>query len=415
MKVNLIVISLVLIFSSCTKPETERKKEVKLWAFSSDIETMVSHYVEVNPDVTIIVEVFPTENNFYLTKINRALRRGIGAPDIFTGEISYVRDFIHKGYWVNLSTDEYGGEELAENQIQYASDLGRDNNGDLRALTFQATPGTLFYRRSLAEEFFGTDDPETIGRLTGNLDSYLGMAETIYEESNGEVSLMASYQDIGRPVLNSRKEPWIVNNKIQMEDELVDFIDQAKELVDSGIISNKTQWGGDWFTSMGDGSVFSFLLPTWGLNYLLKPNSNGTAGDWAMATPPYNYFWGGTWIGISKTSKNKELAWDIVKYFTSDKELLTSLAKGGEFVNRIDIIEELLPTIQEPFLGGQNHYEYFYEEAKKIDAGNVGRFDETIANAYWSSLNLYLYGNITREEVEEHFKSTVRSLIPGVE
>ncbi|MBN2737609.1 MAG: extracellular solute-binding protein, partial [Spirochaetales bacterium] len=349
------------------------------------------------------------------TKIDNALRGGIGAPDIFLGEIAYVKDFIDKDYWVDLSSKEFGAEELARNQIQYATDLGRDNKGALRALTFQATPGALFYRRSLAKVYFGTDDPVIIGKSTGNIDSYLNMAQTIYEKSNGEVSLVASYQDIGRPVLNSRKEPWIVNNKIQLEDELVDFIDQAKELVDSAMISTKSQWSENWFTSMGDGSVFSFILPTWGINALLKPNSNGSSGDWAMTTPPFNYFWGGSWFGISKTCENKKLAWDIIKYFASDREQLTSLAKGGEFVNRVDIIEEVLPTISEPFLGGQNHFEYFYEEAKKIDAGNVGRYDEQIAIAYWSSIDLYLNGNISRDEVEEHFKSTVRSLIPGVE
>lgn len=414
MKKLTLLLLCILVMVSCSKPAEDKKKIIKIWSFSSEIGEMMTSYIELNPDVTIIYEVYPAGNNYYISKVNRALRKGIGAPDIFAAEISYLKSFLDKGYWENLSDEEYGGEKIVDNQINYAADLGRDNNGDLRALTWQATPGTLFYRRSLAKEYFGTDDPNEISKLTNNIDSYLGMAETIYNKSEGKVSLVASYQDIANTILNSRKQTWIVNNKIQMEKVTVDLIDQAYSLAKDGYVSNKTQWSGDWFSGMNDKSVFSYLLPTWGLNSLLKPRSPDGIGDWAMATPPSSYFWGGTWIGISKTSKNKELSWEVIEYLTSNKTHLLNLAKSGKFINNIEIIEELLPTNSESFLGGQNHFKYFYEEAKKINAENVGGSDDLITNAYWASLTLYFNGNIQRDQVEEQFKSTVRSIIPGV-
>ena len=40
----------------------------------------------------------------------------------------------------------------------FVTDVGT-YDGVTKAYAYQATPGALFYRRSLAKEYFGTDDP----------------------------------------------------------------------------------------------------------------------------------------------------------------------------------------------------------------------------------------------------------------
>jgi len=112
---------------------------------------------------------------------------------------------------------------------------------------------------------------------------------------------------------------------------------------DKGYESGATQWTEGWFAGMNDTlkdangkskKVFSYFLPTWGLPYVLSPNSTpkdggaGTGGDWAMVNGPMSYQWGGTWVGAMKNSPNSELAKEFVKFVALDEENLTNWATG---------------------------------------------------------------------------------------
>ena len=142
---------------------------------------------------------------------------------------------------------------------------------------------------------------------------------------------------------------------------------------------------------MADGSVMCYILPTWGLHYVLKPNAEPEAnngekafsGDWGLAVPPASYSWGGTWIGINSMSKEKALAYQFVKFVGSNEDFLEKWAKKtGDFVANTKVIDKVTPSFSEPFLGGQNHYAYFGKEAKKIDVSFRGPWDFQIENAW---------------------------------
>lgn len=47
----------------------------------------------------------------------------------------------------------------------YLAELGTNNKGTFVDIPNTAAPGGVFYRRDLAKEYFGTDDPEEIGKM----------------------------------------------------------------------------------------------------------------------------------------------------------------------------------------------------------------------------------------------------------
>lgn len=77
-------------------------------------------------------------------------------PDILAMEINNVGKFYDMGIAENLEQYEIDKDLL----IPYLADIGTDDNGTFIGIPNTAAPGGLYYRRDLAKEYLGTDDPD---------------------------------------------------------------------------------------------------------------------------------------------------------------------------------------------------------------------------------------------------------------
>jgi hypothetical protein len=301
--------------------------------------------------------------------------------------------------------------------------MSRDDNGDITALSWQATPGGLFYRRSIAEEVLGTDDPADVSEWTSDLESFYELGEMIKEHYDGERFLVAGYTDMSEFVYNQRSEPYVQGDRLVIPASLVEYMQVARRMRENRIEAGAQTWQPPWFSSMADGSVFAYILPTWGLHYVLKPNAEPEAnegnaefsGDWGLAVPPAPYSWGGTWIGINRFSEKQALAWELVRFIGSDPDLQREWAlETGDFVSNTNVLEEIKDEFSEPFLGGQNHYDYFYNEVQKIDVSYVGPWDFQIQNVWGDQVELYANGDKTLDQAINDFTIAVRDIVPNI-
>jgi multiple sugar transport system substrate-binding protein len=201
----------------------------------------------------------------------------------------------------------------------------------------------LFYRRSLAQEYFGTDDPVEIQALLSDLDKFTEAAAVIKEKSDGDTYIVASSGDFQNPFFANREQPWIVDDTLVVDPMVEEYIKIAKLFRDEGYEAQAQQWQEGWFAGMNDTladaagnpkKIFSYFLPTWGLPYVLAPNavsadgSSDTSGDWGVIEGPLPYQWGGTWVGAIDGTPNMELAADFVRFVALDQENLTNWATG---------------------------------------------------------------------------------------
>ncbi|MDZ7835075.1 MAG: hypothetical protein U5K84_06745 [Alkalibacterium sp.] len=72
-----------------------------------------------------------------------------------------------------MDLNEYDVDEWSDDYLDYVWELGRNEAGEMKALSWQTTPGGIYYRRSIAEEVFGTDDPDTIGEQMSTMDGLM--------------------------------------------------------------------------------------------------------------------------------------------------------------------------------------------------------------------------------------------------
>lgn len=363
------------------------------------------------------VEYSMTTTDQFPSKLDPVLASGNGCPDVFALENAFVRKYIESGLLLPLD-DVY--EEVKGKMADYPMKIG-SADGHVYGMAWQVCPGALFYRRSLAKKYLGTDNPEEVQKYLSSLDKFVETAALLKEKSNGKCVIVSSAGDMFMPYKGARKQPWVVNDQLVIDPAMEDYMDMSKLLHDKGYDGQATQWSEGWFAGMKGTlqdtkgnplEVFSYLLPTWGLHYVLKTNAPDTAGDWAMCAGPANYYWGGTWIAAYKGTKNPNAAKEMIKYLATDDTYLEDYAKkSGDTVGNINVQNKIKDTFSEPYLGGQNHYAAFCEMAKGIDGSLCQGTDQQIEAFFSESVGAYTNGEKTREQALKDFKEQVRTTL----
>jgi ABC-type glycerol-3-phosphate transport system substrate-binding protein len=273
----------------------------------------------------------------------------------------------------------------------------------------------MFYRRSLAKKYLGTDDPATVQTYFTSIEKFLETAKLLKDSSNGACVVISATGDLLRPFQSARTDPWVVDNKLVIDPMMEEYMEISKVLRDNRWEGQVGQWSEGWFAGMqgvlkdengADVEVFSYFLPSWGLHYVLKTNAPDTSGDWAMIPGPAPYRWGGTWIGAWKDTKNPAAAKALIAYLTTDDAFLERYAKdSGDLVGNLTVVDKIKDSYSEPFLGGQNHYAEFAEMAKNVNGKLTQATDQAIEGLFLEASTAYMMGEKTKEQALADFRA----------
>ena len=399
----------------CSKnSKASNSNKLLVWSFTDELEGMVNEYYKPShPEVEVEYSMTPTDQ--FPNKLDPVLQSGSGCPDVFALENAFVRKYIESGLLLPLD-DIY--EEVKGKMADYPMKIG-SYDGHVYGMAWQVCPGALFYRRSLAQKYLGTDDPVKVQEYLSDLNKFVETARLLKQKSNGLCDIVSSSGDMFMPYKGARKQPWVVNDKLVIDPAMDDYMEMCKLLHDEEMDGRVSQWSEGWFAGMkgtlkdekgNPVEVFCYLLPTWGLHYTLKQNAPETSGDWAMCAGPANYYWGGTWIAAYKGTKNPERAKEMIKYLATDDTFLTEYAKkSGDTVGNLNVQNALKDSFSEPYLGGQNHYKDFCEMAKGIDGSLIQGSDQQIESLFQEAVAAYANGEKSKEEALQSFKDQVSS------
>ena len=408
---------------------------INLWAFTDEVPGMVDKFLEANPDFGYEVNstIIATTDGAYQPALDQALAAGgAEAPDIYCAEAAFILKYSQgdaSGFaaaYEDLGIDVAAKTKEAD-IAQYTIDIGtRPDDGKLVALGYQATGGAFIYRRSVAKDAFGSDDPavvaEAIGGGSGSWDKFFEAAETLKSKGYGIIS---GDGDLWHAVENSSPTGWIVDGKLNIDPKREEFLDLSKKLKDNGYHNDTQDWQDAWFADMkGEGAkdVLGFFGPAWLINYTLAPNcggeavGEGTYGDWAICEPPIGFFWGGTWILANKDTAKAEAVAEIIEWITLDSSedgLQYKWANGtlnGEGGTKDAVASGTVMAKSNgelEFLGGQNMFDVFVPANQYANGKNLTQYDETINQHWRDAVREYTAGNKTREEAIAAFKSNV--------
>ena len=375
--------------------QTDEGQVINIYSFNDELRNRITAvYSEIEStsedgtestlkDGTIIHWIInPNQDGVYQDKLDEALSGQSSASaddkvDIFAAELDYVVKYTDADVGAAMTLESLGinpDTDLAD-QFEFTKTVACDQNGVQRASTWQACPGVLVYRRDIAKEVFGTDDPKEIGEKTKD---WTVMKETAEALKASGYYTFSSYADTFRLYNNSMADAWVAPGEttIKVDQKILDWVTDSKEWKDAGYFDPavKGQWNSDWFTAMSSSSkVFAFLFPAWGIDTQMVPNWDGEEGSWAVTNAPLSYNWGGTFVLAAEDDS-----------FASD------------------------------FLGGQNPYIYFTPGADTIKMAPLSAYDQGCVELIQNTFGDYLQDQIDYDKAKENFETAIRERYPEI-
>ena len=368
----------------------------------------------------------PNQDGVYQQKLDEALLNQASGPtddkvDIFLSETDYVYKYTDADADVAMPLTDLGIDPDTDLADQYAftKTTASDQNGVQRGSTWQCCPGLLVYRRDIAKDVFGTDDPAAVGEKVKDWDTLKATAEEL--KAKGYFTF-SSYADTFRLYGNSISQSWVAPGETvcKVDQQIMNWISDSKEWLDAGYLDKtvKGQFNDDWNKAMGSASkVFAFLLPAWGIDFTLAPNWDGPEGSWAVTNPPQEYNWGGSYIHACTGTDNLEHVRDIILALTANKDNLLKISKDYlDFTNTMSGMRDAATddSFASSFLGGQNAYEYFAPVAENIKIAPLSSYDQGCVELIQNAFSDYFQGNVDFDRAKENFETAIMERYPDI-
>ena len=179
--------------SAASAAPAAQGKVLNIWCWNDEFQSRFNdYYPEVSEiaadkstttlkDGTVVKwTINANENNNYQNKLDEALLSQDSAADddkidIFLIEADYALKYVDSDYVLDVKADIGLTDDDLAGQYQYTKDIV-SVDGSQRGTTWQATPGLFAYRRSIAKDVLGTDDPAEVQTYLSDWDKFNDVA-----------------------------------------------------------------------------------------------------------------------------------------------------------------------------------------------------------------------------------------------
>ena len=437
------VVALALAMGSIASVSLAEGSVLNFWCWNDEFQSRFNdYYPEVKEiaadkstttlnDGTIVKwTINPNENNNYQNKLDEALLAQDSAAeddkiDIFLIEADYALKYVDSPYTLDVRADIGLTDDELAGQYKYTQDIA-SADGVLKGVTWQATPGLFAYRRSIAKDVLGTDDPAEVQTYLSDWDKFNEVAEKAAEKG---YKMLSGYDDSYRTFSNNVSAPWVDGTTVKVDPNIMKWVEQTKEFTDKGYNNKSSLWNDVWAADQGPtGKVFGFFYSTWGINFTLLGNSlatpvaeggkeevgNGIYGDYAVCEGPQAYYWGGTWICAAAGTDNTATIKNVMEKLTCDKDIDKQITLDTQdYTNNVEAMNEIANSdYQSAFLGGQNHIALFAKSAEKIDMSNAGPYDQGCNEGIQAAFKDYFDGAVDMNGAKANFEKTIMEKYP---
>jgi multiple sugar transport system substrate-binding protein len=333
------------------------------WGWDEDYwNTVTKKFQETYPNVKF--EYTPMANGESLQKYKTAISAGTDLPDIPWAIIDSRAKLFELDMWEPLNEDPYNFDTSVV--FEYLEPIMVNSSGQVCGIEQSVNPAGMAYRRDLAKEYFNTDDPTELAELLPDWETFISEGERVKEESGGKIFMLPGMGDIQQIIRDQDSTPWIEDNTVQATKALEGTINLLTQFRDAGIVDKYEAWSPQWYASFGEGKHIFAGCATWSSKYVIQEGDAKGEGEghWGlMNIPEGNISWGGTTLGISKNCKNKDAAWEFIKFATLSEEGADAIKEIGLFTSYEAYYEkEGASSYEDPWFGGQDTGKFFIDE-----------------------------------------------------
>ncbi|GGJ38860.1 ABC transporter substrate-binding protein [Deinococcus roseus] len=370
------------------------------------VEAAIPLWKKLHPDVDIKVNTLAYGDHH--NALTTALATGSGAGDVDCVEVGFVAKFGESGGLEDLLKAPYNAKQYQSKVTAYAWAQSTNPDGGLYVFPADIAPGTLFYREDVLKKA-----GVSAASLTKSWESYIAAGKKIKEKTGAYLLHNAGFvaqayirakvpageslffDTKGQPVLNSAR--------------FVQAITLAKQVRDARLDANIAEWSPEWTDGLNKGRIATQPFGAW-FEGTMRSMIPETAGKWRSVDLPEKSYatWGGSFMAIPKQSKQKELAWEFLKFFALNKEVqLNSFRVNSSLPSLKAAQSDALFKQPVEFLGGQVARPMWVRAANKVKGIESNRLESVATDAFAAALDRVLNNNVAIKTALDEAQSTV--------
>lgn len=402
-------------------------------AYFPDYKKTLENGDDVLVDGTVVKwTIVDNKDNKYQNALDEALKNQTTVDaderiDLFLVEADYALKYVDSDYTLDVKKEVGLEDEDLNQQYAYTQTIVTDADGNMKGTSWQATPGLFAYRRDIAIEVLGTDDPVEVQKKLSDWTKFEEVAKLMKDKG---YTMLSGYDDAYRVFSNNMTGKWVnANEQIVIDPAITQWITQTKNFTDKGYNNKTSLWDDTWAADQGpSGKTFGFFYSTWGINFTLEGYSledataahevgNGTFGEWAVTEGPASFYWGGTWICGAANTDNVSLTRRIMYHLTCNEKIMKQITLDTQdYTNNKKAMNEIAndPDFGSAFLGGQNHIKLFTTAAEKIDMSNITYYDQGLNESLQTAMKDYFAGTITLDQAWNNFYTLIKEKYPSL-
>jgi multiple sugar transport system substrate-binding protein len=312
--------------------------------------------------------------------LTTALATGQGLPDVAAIEIGFVGKFAEGQGFEDLNKAPYNAAEYKKLFTPYTIGQATGADGRFIAMPTDIGPGTFFYRKDILDK--AGVDPKSM--LTW--DGYIAGAKKIKATTGsfaiadaGDVAWINIFSTVpaGQGIYFDGKGKVAVDGV-----RFVRAFERAKQIRDAGLDGKIGAWTNEWYDGFKKGTVATQFSGAWLEGHLKNWMAPETKGLWRVQQLPNLQYasWGGSFYGIPSVSKNKDIAWEFIKFITTTEESQIAGFKAiGAFPSLLAAQDDNVFNDPVDFLGGQKARLLWRDAARKVKPVDANKYDR-IAN-----------------------------------
>lgn len=417
-----------VIAAKTTEKKYDEGKTLNVCIWSDDFRRILRNYFpgyDKENDTVGGVKIkwleYSNDTTAYHKKLFEQLSKNDSLPenekiDLYLVESEFIADALNPDYALDVKKDLGLTDSDLINQFKYTKQLATDANGSLRAVSWQACPSGIIYRRSIAKTLFGTDDPETVQEKFSSWENFEASA---LEARKKGYKIASGYYDYFQLFTDNSEAALVKDGTLSISQPLKTWVSMSKNFAKKNCTNKADLWTDEqWKGLQSGGKVLCYFGPQWFINMSLKEmaskSGKSTFGDWGLCLGPTFTSNGGTWILAAPGTDNPELVKDIMLSTTCDESVLERLFDDEEeFVNNEAVITRKANSgYKNDFLGGQNHLGMYLKCAKSIDKSNSTPYDMSIYSALRDSMYGYFNGSTSEKNAWKNFKTQLQKTYP---